>query len=245
MRGTSPRLLLLPSCGGGSWCWKLSMKSNLCSSPISLASPLARISVSSRSNTRVLSVARARLVVHAGGSSPSLCSVVLLLLDGGIFRLQHEVQVRVVATAAAADLSATAGATNGAVEAGTAFPSSVGIGDGDGDGDFGAVVGLAVLLLPLYKLSNSNCSFSPSARTYAQAISNGRSIVEAAALVLGLLLLLLEEEGVNGGWLRSVHLHTMAADMTGTAAAIACSGNLLMWFGSTSKTANARSSVSQ
>ncbi|CAM9091138.1 unnamed protein product [Ectocarpus sp. 6 AP-2014] len=238
MRGTSPRLLHLSSCGGGSWCWKLSMKSNLCSSPISLASPLARMSVSSRSNTRVLSVARARLVVHAGGSSPSFCLVVLLLLDGGNFRPQHEVQVRFVATAAAADLSAAGGATIGAVEAEAAFPSSVGNGDGDGDGDFGAVVGLAVLLLPLYKLSNSNWSFSPSARTYAQAISNGRSIVEE------LLLLLLEEEGVDGSWLRSVHLHTMAADMTGTAAAIACSGDLLMWFRSTSKNDNARSCVS-
>ncbi|CAM9176171.1 unnamed protein product [Ectocarpus sp. 8 AP-2014] len=241
MRGTSPRLLFLSTCGGGSWCWKLSMKSNLCSSPISLASSLARISVSSRSNIRVLSVARARLVAHAGGSSPSLCLVVLLLLDGGSCRPQHEVQVR-AATAAAADLSAAGGATFGVVEAGAAFPSSVGNGNGDGDGDSGAVVGLAVLLLPLYKLSNSNWSFSPSARTYAQAISNGRSIVEA--LVLELLLLLLEEE-VDSSWLRSVHLHTMAADMTGTAAAIACSGNLLMWFRSTSNNANARSSVSQ
>lgn len=210
------------------------MKSNLCSSPISLASPLARISVSSRSNTRVLSVARARLVVHAGGSSPSFSWVVLLLLDGGSFRPQHEVQVRAVATAAAADLSAAGGAAIGAAKAGAAFPSSVG--NGDGDEDFGAVVGLAVLLLPLYKLSNSNWSFSPSARTYAQAISNGSSIVE-------LLLLLLEEEGVDGSWLRSVHLYTMAADMTGTAAAIAYSGNLLMWFRSTSKNANARSSL--
>ncbi|CAM9711938.1 unnamed protein product [Ectocarpus sp. 4 AP-2014] len=239
MRGTSPRFLLLSSCGGGSLCWKLSMKSNLCSSPISLASPLARISVSSRSNTRVLSVARARLVVHAGGSSPSFCLVVLLLLDGGSFRPQHEVQGRVVETAAAADLSAAGGATIGAAETGAAFPSSVG--NGDGDGGFGAVVGLAVLLFPLYRLSNSNWSFSPSARTYAQAISNGRSIVEAS----GLLLVLLEQEGLDGSWLRSVHLHTMTADMTGTAAAIACSGNLLMWFRSTSKTVNARSSVSQ
>ncbi|CAM9513376.1 unnamed protein product [Ectocarpus fasciculatus] len=217
MRGTSPRLLL-PSCCCGSWSWNLSMKSNLCSSPISLASPRASISVSSRSSTRVLSVDRVRLVVHAGGSSPSLCLVVLLLEAGGSFRLQHDVEVRLAATSAAADLSA--GAT-GAVKAGAACPSPVD--NDDGDGGSGGVVGLVVLTLPLYRLSNSNCSFSPSARTYAQAIeaiSNGRSIVEAAAVVFVLELLLLLEVGVDGSWLRSVHLYTMAAGMTGTAASM-------------------------
>lgn len=208
------------------------MKSNLCSSPISLASPLARMSVSSRSNTRVLSVVRARLVVQARGSSPSLCLVGLLLrLAGGSLR-HHDVEVL---TAAAAGLSA--GATGAAKTAVAACPSPV---DNDnGDGASGGVVGLLLLVLPLYKLSNSSWSFSPSARTYAHAINNGSSIVEAAVVVVVESLLLLEE-GVDGSWLRIVHLFTMAADMTGTAAAIDCGGNvLLIWFPSASKNTNA------